>query len=104
MPNFYQDEAPQASGPQNSAYAQQLAQMLMKGQQGQTAGGQYVPPNPMSYANQLAGGVMKGYQGQQQAGANRAQDILNGGAGTGPGMQTLGQQAGSWLGGLFGGA
>lgn len=98
MPNFYQDAAPQASGPANSAYAQQLASMLMKGQGGQTAGGQYVPPNPMSYANQLAGGVMKGYQNQQQAGAGRAQDILNGG--TGEGFQTLGQK----FAGMFGGA
>lgn len=108
--DFYQQPA-QVSGPENSEYAKQLATMLMKGQSagqgtpggapGQMASGQYVPPNAASYVNQLAGGALKGYQGQQAAGAARAQDILNGGAGEGFG--TAGQKFGSWLGGMLGG-
>ena len=98
MPNFYDTQAPQASGPANTDMAKQLAQLMMKGQGGQNAGGQYVPPSPVSYLNQIAGGVMQGYQGQQQAGAGRANDILNGGSGAG--FQTLGQK----VGGLFQGS
>lgn len=84
---FQQPQGPQASGPANSDYAKQLAQMMMKGQgagqgtpggaPGQMVNGQYVAPSPLNYATQLAGSALKGYQGQQQQEAQRIWNILN---------------------------
>lgn len=84
---FFQQSAPQASGPLNSDYAKQLAQILMKGPgqgkgtpggaPGQMVNGQYVPPSAVEYGTQLAGAALKGYQGMQDQEAQRIWSILN---------------------------
>jgi hypothetical protein len=94
MPDFFQAAPDPAADPQGFAQQRALAQMLMK-RTGGTPGQQGVA----APVGQLAGGLAAGYMNNKLADAQRASTILQ----SGTADPTRMQQAGQWLGSLFGG-